>query len=161
MRTSASAVRTWWRAAMRSRCRSSARAITRTPCARFARGRRYSAAIASERGGSAVIGQPRLVHLKEDSGMEPKCGAADATNLTNWVRGASFDEVYVPADIVGTTDLVCRKCQEEALRDDSGSDDEVVPDDEATATEPNLADAASTLRQGSGPPPVRTDGPGP
>lgn len=92
-----------------------------------------------------MIGQPRLVHLKQGSGMEPKCGAADATNLTNWVRGASFDEVYVPADIVGTTDLVCRKCQEEALRDDSGSDDEVVADDEASAAEPELADADPAL----------------
>jgi hypothetical protein len=27
---------------------------------------------------------------------------------------------------------VCRKCQEEAVTNDSGSDDEVVPDDEET-----------------------------
>jgi hypothetical protein len=101
--------------------------------ARPTRGRRYSAAIAIERGGVTVNGQPRLVHLKSDSELEPKCRATDATSFTNWVRGASFPEVYVPAEVVGTADVVCRKCQEAAVNDDSGSDDEVVADEEETA----------------------------
>jgi hypothetical protein len=77
-----------------------------------------------------VNGQPRLIHLKGESELEPKCRATDATSLTNWVRGASFPEVYVPAEVVGTADVVCRKCQEEAINNDIGSDDEVVPDEE-------------------------------
>jgi glutaredoxin-related protein len=80
-----------------------------------------------------VNGQPRLIHLKGASDLEPKCGATDATSTTNWVRGASFPEVYVPAEVVGGADVVCRKCQEEAMRNDSGSDDEVVPDDQETS----------------------------
>lgn len=98
--------------------------------ARAARGRRYSAAIAIERGGVTVNGQPRLIHLRSESELEPKCRATDATTLTNWVRGASFPEVYVPAEIVGSADVVCRKCQEAAIDNDIGSDDEVVPDEE-------------------------------
>src|SRR5438067_10207812 len=98
--------------------------------ARATRGRRYSAAIAIERGGVTMNGQPRLIHLKGASELEPKCGATDATSTTNWVRGASFPEVYVPAEVVGTADVVCRKCQEEAISNDVGSDDEVVADDE-------------------------------
>ncbi|HEY8823619.1 MAG TPA: hypothetical protein VIP07_01920 [Candidatus Limnocylindria bacterium] len=78
-------------------------------------------------------GQPRLIHLKGASELEPKCGATDATSTTNWIRGASFPEVYVPAEVVGTADVVCRKCQEAAISNDSGSDDEVVPDDEEMA----------------------------
>jgi hypothetical protein len=77
-----------------------------------------------------VNGQPRLIHLKGASELEPKCGASDATSTTNWVRGASFPEVYVPAEVVGTADVVCRKCQEAAIDNDSGSDDEVVSDEE-------------------------------
>jgi hypothetical protein len=98
--------------------------------ARAARGRRYSATIATERGGVTVNGQPRLIHLRSESELEPKCRATDATSLTNWVRGASFPEVYVPAEIVGNADVVCRKCQEAAVDNDIGSDDEVVPEDE-------------------------------
>ena len=78
-------------------------------------------------------GQPRLIHLKGASELEPKCGATDATSTTNWVRGASFAEVYVPAEVVGRADVVCSKCQEAAIGDDTGSDDEVVPDDEETS----------------------------
>ena len=74
-------------------------------------------------------GQPRLIHLKGASELEPKCGATDATSTTNWVRGASFPEVYVPAEVVGTADVVCRKCQEEAISNDVGSDDDVVTDE--------------------------------
>ena len=74
-------------------------------------------------------GQPRLIHLKGASELEPKCGATDATSTTNWVRGASFPEVYVPAEVVGGADVVCRKCQEEAISNDVGSDDEVVTDE--------------------------------
>jgi len=77
-----------------------------------------------------VNGQPRLIHLKGASELEPKCGATDATSTTNWVRGASFPEVYVPAEVVGGADVVCRKCQEAAISNDVGSDDEVVSDDE-------------------------------
>jgi hypothetical protein len=79
-----------------------------------------------------MIGQTRLVHLKRASGLETKCGATDATIVTNWVRGASFPEIYVPAEVVGSADVVCRKCQEEALVDDTGSDDEVVPEGDET-----------------------------
>ena len=75
-------------------------------------------------------GQLRLVHLKSESELEPKCRATDATSITNWVRGASFAEVYVPAEVIGTADVVCRKCQEAAIENDSGSDDEVVSDEE-------------------------------
>jgi glutaredoxin-related protein len=89
--------------------------------------------IATLRGGVTVNGQPRLIHLKSGSELEPKCGAADAISTTNWVRGASFPEVYVPAEVVGRADVVCGRCQEEAMRNDSGSDDEVVPDDEGTS----------------------------
>jgi glutaredoxin-related protein len=86
--------------------------------------------IATLRGGVTVNAQPRLIHLKGASELEPKCGATDATSTTNWVRGASFAEVYVPAEVVGRADVVCGKCQEAAISDDTGSDDEVVPDDE-------------------------------
>lgn len=75
-------------------------------------------------------GQPRLIHLKSESELLPKCRATDATSLTNWVRGASFPEVYVPAEVVGNADVVCRKCQEAAIDNDIGSDDEVVSDEE-------------------------------
>jgi hypothetical protein len=90
-----------------------------------------------------VNGQPRLIHLKSASELEPKCGATDGTSTTNWVRGASFPEVYVPADVVGSADVVCRKCQEVAISDDRGSDDEVVSDDEETsaAALENMSDA--------------------
>ena len=87
-------------------------------------------------------GQPRLVHLRSESELEPKCRATDATSLTNWVRGASFPEVYVPAEVVGTADLVCRKCQETAVSDDRGSDDEVVPDEEEVDSSARLADVS-------------------
>jgi hypothetical protein len=89
-----------------------------------------------------VNGQPRLIHLKGASELEPKCGATDATSTTNWVRGASFPEVYVPAEVVGGADVVCRKCQEAAISNDSGSDDEVVPDDEETGALPALEDVS-------------------
>jgi hypothetical protein len=90
-----------------------------------------------------VNGQPRLIHLKSASELGPKCGASDATSTTNWVRGASFPEVYVPAEVVGTADVVCRKCQEEAISNDTGSDDEVVSDDEdAGRIETALADVS-------------------
>src|SRR5438876_10662719 len=144
MRTRASAVFTLWREAIRSRWRAKARSLSfATAGARPDRGRRYSAAIAIERGGVTMNGQPRLIHLKGASELEPKCGATDATSTTNWVRGASFPEVYVPAEVVGGADLVCRKCQEEAIANDSGSDDEVVPEDaETTALAPeDLSDA--------------------
>ena len=87
-------------------------------------------------------GQPRLIHLKGESELEPKCRATDATSLTNWVRGASFPEVYVPAEVVGTADVVCRKCQEEAINNDIGSDDEVVPDEEGEVTGAVLVDVS-------------------
>jgi hypothetical protein len=89
-----------------------------------------------------VNGQPRLIHLKGASELEPKCGASDATSTTNWVRGASFPEVYVPAEVVGTADVVCRKCQEAAIDNDTGSDDEVVSDEEeAGAVLADVSDA--------------------
>jgi hypothetical protein len=82
-----------------------------------------------------VNGQPRLIHLKSESELLPKCRATDATSLTNWVRGASFPEVYVPAEVVGNADVVCRKCQEAAIDNDIGSDDEIVPDEEEVKEE--------------------------
>jgi hypothetical protein len=82
-----------------------------------------------------VNGQTRLIHLKSESELEPKCRAVDATSLTNWVRGASFPEVYVPAEVVGNADVVCRKCQEAAIDNDVGSDDEVVADEEVKEPE--------------------------
>jgi len=90
-----------------------------------------------------VNGQPRLIHLRGESELEPKCRATDATSFTNWVRGASFPEIYVPAEVVGNADVVCRRCQEVAVADDRGSDDEVVPDEEETsATDAALGDAS-------------------
>jgi hypothetical protein len=51
--------------------------------------------------------------------------------------------VYVPAEVVGTADVVCRKCQDEAITNDSGSDDEVVADEnEAGAIDAALAGAS-------------------
>ena len=38
----------------------------------------------------------------------------------------------MPAEVVGTADVVCRRCQEAAITNDSGSDDEVVGDEEDT-----------------------------
>jgi hypothetical protein len=90
--------------------------------------------VATPRGGVTVNAQPRLIHLNGESNLGPKCGASDATSFTNWVRGASFPEVYVPAEVVGTADVVCRKCQEAAIQNDSGSDDEVVPDEDEPGT---------------------------
>src|SRR5437870_3380987 len=98
--------------------------------------------IATLRGGVTVNAQPRLIHLKSGSELGPKCGASDATSTTNWVRGASFPEVYVPAEVVGTADVVCRKCQEAAIDNDSGSDDEVVADEEIGAALADVSDAA-------------------
>ncbi|HEV8536936.1 MAG TPA: hypothetical protein VGR87_14615 [Candidatus Limnocylindria bacterium] len=74
--------------------------------------------------------QRRVMHLKQAGGTQPKCGATDAWSLTNWVRGASYNEVYVPTEVVSKADVVCDRCQDEALRDDGGSDDEVVPEGE-------------------------------
>jgi hypothetical protein len=76
-----------------------------------------------------VPDQRRVVHLKA-AGLEAKCGASDAADLTNWVRGATYDEIYVPADVLERADLVCGRCQEAALEDDGGSDDDVVSDDD-------------------------------
>jgi len=90
-----------------------------------------------------VNGQPRLIHLRGESELEPKCRATDATSFTNWVRGATFPEVYVPAEVVGSADVVCRRCQEVAVADDRGSDDEVVPDDEESSVGgPSLTNAS-------------------
>lgn len=49
----------------------------------------------------------------------------------------------MPADVVGTTDVVCRKCQEAAINNDIGSDDDVVSDDEETNASvlPDVSDA--------------------
>ncbi|TMC70412.1 MAG: hypothetical protein E6J13_09300 [Chloroflexi bacterium] len=49
----------------------------------------------------------------------------------------------MPAEVVGNADVVCRRCQEVAVADDRGSDDEVVPDEEETsATDAALGDAS-------------------
>jgi hypothetical protein len=67
--------------------------------------------------------------------------------MTNWVHGASFPEIYVPAEIVGRADVICRKCQEAALDDDAGSDDEVVDDAEDNATVLTAATDADLLAE--------------
>jgi hypothetical protein len=77
----------------------------------------------------------RIAHLKGSTSLGPKCGTTEASIVTNWVLGATFNEVYVPADVLERADQVCGRCQEAALKDESGSDDEVVPDDEDTITE--------------------------
>lgn len=80
--------------------------------------------------------EQRIAHLKGSTGLGPKCGTTDASIVTNWVLGATYNEVYVPADVLERADRVCGRCQEAALNDESGSDDEVVPEeDEAAATE--------------------------
>jgi len=81
------------------------------------------------------MNERRVVHLKGSS-LGPKCGSADAAIVTNWVLGASYHEVYVPADVLQRADLVCERCQDAALADDTGSDDEVVSDTEDERTEP-------------------------
>ena len=82
------------------------------------------------------MNERRLVHLKGSSSLGPKCGATDASIVTNWVLGATYHEVYVPADVLQRADLVCERCQDAALADDSGSDDEVVPDTEEEDSRP-------------------------
>jgi hypothetical protein len=79
------------------------------------------------------MNERRVVHLKGSSSLGPKCGSADASIVTNWVLGATYHEVYVPADVLQRADLVCERCQDAALADDSGSDDEVVSDAEDKA----------------------------
>src|SRR5216117_509854 len=81
------------------------------------------------------MNERRVVHLKGSS-LGPKCGSADAAIVTIWVLGASYHEVYVPADVLQRADLVCERCQDAALADDSGSDDEVVPDTEEEDSRP-------------------------
>ena len=81
------------------------------------------------------MNERRVVHLKGSSSLGPKCGAAEASIVTNWVLGATYHEVYVPADVLQRADLVCERCQDAALADDSGSDDEVVPDTEEDGPE--------------------------
>jgi len=89
------------------------------------------------------MNERRVVHLKGSS-LGPKCGSADAAIVTNWVLGASYHEVYVPADVLQRADLVCERCQDAALADDTGSDDEVVSDTEDERSEPafDAGDAA-------------------
>jgi hypothetical protein len=83
--------------------------------------------------------EQRIAHLKGSTGLGPKCGTTEASIVTNWVLGATFNEVYVPADVLERADQVCGRCQEAALNDESGSDDEVVPDDEDTSAEQVVA----------------------
>ena len=91
---------------------------------------------ASRKRRPALREERRLIHLRAANGLEPKCGARDAASLTNWVRGASYEEIYVPADVLQRADVICGKCQDAALHDDSGSDDEVVPDTEEEDSRP-------------------------
>ena len=87
-----------------------------------------------------MAGERGLVHLRAAQTGEAKCGAADAADLTNWVRGATFDEIYVPADVLDRADRICNACQEAALDDESGSDDEVEEEGELSAdAEPSAA----------------------
>src|SRR5712691_8591750 len=84
------------------------------------------------------MNERRVVHLKGSSSLGPKCGTANASIVTNWVLGATYHEVYVPADVLERAELVCERCQDAALADDGGSDDEVVPDTEEDGAEPTL-----------------------
>ena len=97
------------------------------------------------------MNERRVVHLKGSSSLGPKCGATDASIVTNWVLGATYHEVYVPADVLQRADLVCERCQDAALADDSGSDDEVVPDTEEEDSRPALAGPAGGRTRSSAP----------
>jgi len=99
---------------------------------------------ASRKRRPALHEERRLIHLRAANGLEPKCGARDAASLTNWVRGASYEEIYVPADVLQRADVICGKCQDAALHDDSGSDDEVVADQDAAGAAPDADDAPDT-----------------
>ena len=81
-----------------------------------------------------MVEEQRIAHLKGSTILGPKCGTTEASIVTNWVLGATYNEVYVPADLLERADQVCGRCQEAALNDESGSDDEVVPDDEEAET---------------------------
>jgi hypothetical protein len=72
----------------------------------------------------------RIAHLKGSSSLAAKCGTTDASIVTNWVMGATYREIYVPADALRRADRICERCQDEALHDESGSDDELSPLDE-------------------------------
>ena len=61
------------------------------------------------------MNERRVVHLKGSSSLGPKCGTSDASIVTNWVLGATYHEVYVPADVLQRSDLVCERCQDAAL----------------------------------------------
>jgi hypothetical protein len=82
-----------------------------------------------------MLNEKRIVHLKGSTGLGPKCGTTDPSIVTNWVLGATYNEIYVPADVLERADQVCGRCQEAALSDESGSDDEVVPEGEDETTE--------------------------
>jgi len=94
----------------------------------------------SSSGGGQMLEQQRIAHLKGSTGLGPKCGTTDASIVTNWVLGATYREIYVPADVLQRADQVCGRCQEAALNDESGSDDEVLPDDEDTTAESAAGD---------------------
>jgi hypothetical protein len=87
-----------------------------------------------------MLNEQRMAHLKGLTGLGPKCGTTEASIVTNWVLGATYNEIYVPADVLQRADQVCGRCQEAALSDESGSDDEVMPEDEEAATETNAED---------------------
>src|SRR5437660_339710 len=89
----------------------------------------------SSTGGRQRLEEQRIAHLKGSTGLGPKCGTTEASIVTNWVLGATYREVYVPADVLQRADQVCGRCQEAALDDESGSDDEVMPDDEGATAE--------------------------
>src|SRR5258707_327290 len=58
---------------------------------------------------------------------------APGTRRRRYSATIAIERGSVPAEVVGGADVVCRKCQEAAISDDAGSDDEVVPDDEETS----------------------------
>ena len=87
-----------------------------------------------------MLNEQRIAHLKGSTGLGPKCGTTEASIVTNWVLGATYNEIYVPADVLQRADQVCGRCQEAALSDESGSDDEIMPEDEEAATETNAED---------------------
>jgi hypothetical protein len=86
------------------------------------------------------LDEQRIAHLKGSTGLGPKCGTTEASIVTNWVLGATYREIYVPADVLQRADQVCGRCQEAALSDESGSDDEVVPEDDETAANETVAE---------------------
>ena len=68
------------------------------------------------------------------AGRVEECQIGPGGRFVDATAGQGLDQQsatgHVPAEVVGTADVVCRKCQEAAIDSDGGSDDEVVSDEE-------------------------------